>query len=138
MPNDNRPIDVWRDPEGVRMALEEIFEEDFARARIQCESSGANAETLARMENRVPARTLAWGYYRFAEYLQHLDALKSAGILPVERDLAAFEAEGLLALDRARSAFEGRHPACGSCGARQQNRFGRECPECGIKFQRKG
>lgn len=131
-------IDVWHDSEGVRMALEEIFEEDFVRSTIHSEGSGASPETLARMERRVPVRTLAWGYYRFAEYLLHLDALKRAGIALAERDLKGFEAEGILALDRARKAFEGGHPACSSCGTRQQNRFGRECSGCGIKFQRKG
>jgi len=131
------PIDVWHDMDGVRMALEEIFEEDFVRSRIHSEASGANPETLARMESQVPPRTLAWGYYRFGDYLLHLDALKRAGVVFSTRDLAAFEAEGILALDRARSAFQGRHPACSSCGTRQQNRFGIECSSCGIKFQRK-
>jgi hypothetical protein len=130
-------IDVWHDTEGVRMALEEIFEEDFVRSRIHSEASGADPETLARMERQVPPRTLAWGYYRFGEYLLHLDALKRAGVVFAARDLAAFEAEGILALHRARSAFEGRHPACSSCGIRQQNRFGFECAGCGVKFQRK-
>jgi hypothetical protein len=117
------------------MALEEIFEGNFARSRIR--SEGANDETRNRMELRIPPRTLAWGYYRFGEHLLHLEALQQAGIAFGTRDLAAFEAEGLLALRRARSAFESHHPACSACGQRQQNRFGRECPACGSKFQRK-
>lgn len=130
-------IDVWRDPDGVRMALEEIFEQDYVRSSIHREASGANPETLARMERQIPPRTLAWGYYRFAEYLLHLDALKSAGVHFAARDLADFEAEGILALERARSAFQGRHPACSACGTRQPNCFGIECCNCGVKFQRR-
>jgi hypothetical protein len=130
-------IDVCRDTEGVRMALEEIFEQDFARARLKREMAQAADETLERMEQRLPGRTLAWGYYRFAYYLLHVDAQRSAGI-PIEfAGLAAFEAEGLLALDRARAGFESRHPACSACGARQQNRFSVECHACGAKFHRK-
>jgi hypothetical protein len=131
-------IDVARDPEGVRMALEEIFEEDFMRARIEREAAGASPETRARMESRLPARTLSPGYYRFAQHLFHLDAQRKAGIVFVCGDLAAFEVEGLLALDRARGEFERRHPACSSCGARQENRFSPECCGCGVKFRRKG
>jgi hypothetical protein len=126
-------IDVWKDAEGVRMALEEIFESDFVRSRIRDE--GASQETIERMERLVPPRTLAWGYYRFGEHLLHLEALQQAGIGPAAGDLAACEADGLLALRRARTAFEARHPACNSCGERQQNRFGRECPGCGSKFE---
>jgi hypothetical protein len=130
-------IDVWHDAEGVRMALEEIYESDFVRSRIQREAAGASPETVERMERQIAPRKLAWGYYRFAEYLLHLDALRRAGIAFSGRDLAAFEVEGILALDRARTAFEGRHPACSACGLRQQNRFEAECPGCGAKFHRR-
>lgn len=130
-------IDVWKDRDGVRMALEEIFEEDFVRARISRESQGANKETRERMERNIPLRTLAWGYYSFGEHLLRLDAQRRAGIGLAAGDLAAFEVEGILALDQARSAFEGRHPACTRCNMRQQNRFGVECPGCGAKFLRK-
>jgi hypothetical protein len=119
------------------MALEEIFESDFVRSVVHREGSGADEETLARMERAIPPRKLAWGYYRFGEYLLHLDALRKAGIELSFRDLAHCEAEGLLALSRARAAFEGNHPACGACGTRQQNRFGMECSNCGAKFQKK-
>jgi hypothetical protein len=130
-------IDVWRDTESVRMALEEIFEIDFVRGRVRRDAEGANPETIERMERQIPPRTLAWGYYRFGEYLLHLDALREAGIPLALADLANCEAEGLLALRRARASFEGHHPACTACGTRQQNRFGTECPGCGAKFQRK-
>jgi hypothetical protein len=128
-------IDVWHDTEGVRLALEEIFESDFVRSRLRREADGASTETVERMERTIPPRTLAWGYYAFGEYLLHLEALAKAGI--GYQSLAAFEAEGLLALSRARANFGGKHPECSSCGARQANRFGTECPVCGTRFQRK-
>jgi hypothetical protein len=130
-------IDVWKDTEGVRMALEEIFEEDFARGRIHREMAQADEETAARMESRLPKRALAWGYYRYAEHLLRIDAQRRAGIAYSLADLAAVEAEGLVALDRARGAFESRHPSCSACGVRQQNRFTPECHACGAKFMRK-
>ncbi len=127
-------IDVVKDAEGVRMALEEIFEEDFVRARVNRESAGADEETRERMSFQIPPRTLSPGYYEFALQLLRLDAEQKAGIVFAPRDLAAFEVQGLLALGRARSAFEGRHPACTTCGTRQQNRFSVECQSCGVKF----
>ncbi|MDR3797960.1 MAG: hypothetical protein P4K93_07395 [Terracidiphilus sp.] len=130
-------IDVVQDAEGVRMALEEIFEEDFARSRIDRESAGATEETRERMSFQIPPRTLSPGYYEFARHLLHLEAEQKAGIVFLPRDLAAFEASGLLALSLARSAFEGHHPACTACGARQQNRFGVECLGCGAKIRRR-
>ena len=130
-------IDVWKDTEGVRMALEEIFERDFARANIDRAGAQANEATRARLERTLPAELLAYGYYRFAEHLLHLDAMQRAGIRIGANQLTAFEAAGLVALHRARKTFEGNHPACSACGQRQHNRFGRECPGCGAKFRHK-
>jgi len=130
-------IDVVHDTEGVRMALEEIFEQDLVRSRIERESVGANEETRERMAFQIPPRTLSPGYYEFGLHLLRLDAEQKAGIGFTARDLAAFEVSGLLALARARSAFEGRHPACSACGARQLNRFGVECSGCGVKFRKR-
>ncbi len=131
-------IDVVRDHEGVRQALEEIFEEDFVRARIEREFANVTPETRARLESRLPARTLSPGYYRFAQHLFYLDAERKAGIAFAPDTLAAFELDGLIALDRARSEFEHKHPACSSCGTRQENRFSPECCGCAVKFRRKG
>jgi hypothetical protein len=58
-------IDVVQDAEGVRMALEEIFEEDFVRSRIDHESAGADEQTRERMAFQIPPRTLSPGYYDF-------------------------------------------------------------------------
>ena len=117
------------------MALEAIFEEDFARARIDRQIAGANAATRERMEWQIPKRTLSPGYYRYAEHLFRLDAEHRAGVGFSANELAAFEASGLVELERARNAFEHRHPACSACGLRQENRFGRECSGCGAKFR---
>jgi hypothetical protein len=127
-------IDVVNDAEGVRMALEEIFEQDYVRSRIDRESAGANAETRERMAFQVPPRTLSPGYYDFAQHLLRLEAQQKAGIGFSAVDLASFEASGLVALGRARGGFESRHPACSACGARQQNRFSVKCVGCGVEF----
>lgn len=127
-------IDVVRDQEGVRLALEEIFEEDFVRARIDRNSAGASPETKERMRRQIPRRTLSPGYYAFAEHLLVLDEERQAG---VAFSLAGFEARGMVALQRARGEFERRHPPCSACGTRQENRFGMECSGCGTKFRRK-
>ena len=128
-------IDVVHDAEGVRMALEEIFEEDFVRSRIERESAGANEETRERMAFQIPPRTLSPGYYEFSRHLLRIEEEQKAGVGFTAGELAAFEIQGLVALGRARSAFEGRHPACTTCGTRQQNRFAFKCQGCGVKFR---
>lgn len=131
-------IDVARDREGVRMALEEIFEEDFLHSRLARELENANEQTRQRIEERMPVRTLSPGYYSLALHLVATEQLFKAGISFGVGAIADFEAAGLVALARAREAFGTRHPACSACGAHQQNRFGAECHACGIKFRRKG
>lgn len=131
-------IDVVRDLEGVRMALEEIFEQGYVRSRIAQQLDGADEATRARMEERVPPRTLSPGYYTFAEHLLALEAKHNAGITYSLGDLADFELDGLREIGRARDGHSGRHPACSACGANQQNRFPVQCHACGAKFQRGG
>lgn len=131
-------INVVKDAEGVRMALEEIFEEDYVRSRIGRELENAAQQTRERMERMVPPRTLSPGYYSFASHLLWLEDERSAGCGFTAGALAAYEVRGLVALSRARAAFDRRHPKCSSCGARQQNCFSTECLNCGIKFRRKG
>jgi ribosomal protein L37E len=128
-------FDVARDSDGVRIALEEIFEEDFARSRIERESEGAAQETRQRMESQIPARTLSPGYYAFAEHLLLLEAWQKAGVVFAPAGLAAWEASGLVAIGRARNGFKSRHPPCSRCGAPQQNRFTAKCHACGAKFK---
>jgi hypothetical protein len=130
-------IDVWKDAEGVRIALEEIFEEDYVRSRVNREQTGASEETRERLASQVPPRTLSPGYYVFASHLLCLEEEKEVGVGFSSGELTCHEVRGLVALSRARLAFKSRHPPCGTCGAHQQNRFGTECVSCGIKFQRK-
>lgn len=120
------------------MALEEIFEEDFVRSRVEQGLRGADDDTRDRMAAQIPPRTLSPGYYEFALHLLRVDNLRRAGISFDASSLANYEADGLLSVLRARQAFDSKHPACGSCGAKQQNRFGVECHVCGTKFKRKG
>jgi hypothetical protein len=131
-------IDVVNDAQGVRIALEEIFEEDYARSRISSSLDGAKEETRIRMLAQVPPRTLSPGYYSFAEHLLRLEAQKEIGVTFAPERLARYEVSGLVELRAARMAFKAKHPECSTCGARQQNRFGAECHCCGVKFQRKG
>ncbi len=132
-------IDVVRDSEGVRKAIEELLEEDLARSRLEAQlGSGRRVDprTKERMLAQVPRRTLSPGYYRWAERMLALEAERKAGV-PMDPRMPAYEAEGLLAAERARNAFNSEHPACGGCGTRQPNRFGVECAHCGAKFARK-
>ncbi len=131
-------IDVARDSEGVRKALEEIFEEDFLRGRLLDESEGAAERTRERLLRQIPARTLSPGYYAWCAHLLCLEEERKAGVVFLARELAAVELVGLRLLLEARGGFEGRHPDCGACGARQPNRFGKKCCGCGAEFRRKG
>lgn len=130
-------IDVANDAEGVQMALEEIFEEDYVRSRIERESAGANEATRDRLSATVPARTLSPGYYDWGLHLLRLESEHKVGVGLYAHQVRNFEVRGLLALSRARTSFEGKHPACSACGARQATRFSAECLACGSKFSRK-
>lgn len=131
-------IHAERDADGVREALEALFEESFVRARIQREAAGASAETRERMEWQLPKRKLSPGYYRWAEHLLLLDEQRRAGVGFTACELAHFEASGLVQLELARAEFKSRHPSCGACGERQENRFSPQCCACGVRFRRKG
>lgn len=130
-------IDVVRDEEGVRQALEDLFEEDLARARIERQTENADPRTKERMLAQLPQRKLSPGYYRFAEHLLRLESEQRAGIGFAAGSLSGFEADGLLTLQRARGAFNFRHPPCSACGVHQPTRFGVECSRCGVKFRRR-
>jgi len=129
-------IDVVRDREGVRMALEVLFEEDFARALLDRRSPNASDRERARMESAIPARVLSPGYFRWAEHLLRLDAEREAGIPLDAAKLTAYETDGLLDVKRMRQEFQHRHPACGSCGERLESRLQPECHQCHAKFRR--
>jgi hypothetical protein len=131
-------IDPCRDSEGVRMALEELFEEDHVRARIARSLENATDETRERMLNALPPRTLSPGYYSFAFHLLGLEEQIRAGVTFAETDLAAFEVNGLIALGRARTAYRAKHPPCSACGVHQETRFSAQCCSCGVNFRKKG
>jgi hypothetical protein len=131
-------IDVVRDREGVRQAIEALLEEDLVRARIDRELPNAAPETRERMLGQIPPRRISPGYFRWAEHLLRLEAEREAGVGFSARDLAAFECDGLVALVRARAEFRNRHPPCSGCGTFQENRFSAQCCGCGVKFRRKG
>lgn len=129
-------IDVARDAEGVRMALEALFEEEFVRARIERE--GRDEATRERMECQVPGRELSPGYYRWGEHLLRLDAERQAGVALDAGRLSALECDGMVALERARGKFRYDHPACSGCGTQQESRFSPKCGGCGVEFRKKG
>jgi hypothetical protein len=131
-------FDPARDQDGMVLALNEIFEQDFARVQIERETAGANPETKRRLLQQIPKRTLSPGYYTWANHLLWLEDRRKAGIAFSPAELSMQEAAGLVALDRARADFNFAHPPCSACGARQRNRYGQECSACGAKFRRKG
>lgn len=129
-------IDVGRDAEGVRLALEELFEEDFQRRRLRRSVEGASPETLARLEKTLPARALSPGYYRWAWHLLSLESEREAGIALDPARLLGAEVTGLVALGDARRSFRAKHPECTACGAQQDSKFAPQCINCGAKFRR--
>lgn len=129
-------IDVARDADGVRMALEAIFEEDFARSRVEREAH--DERMRERMERMIAPRQISPGYFRWGRHLLRLEREGKAGVALDPRTMAAAECEGLLAVESARSEFQYNHPACTRCGAHQENRFALKCRGCGVEFARKG
>ena len=119
------------------MAFAEIFEQDFDRARIAHSAESASNATRERLLASVSPLTLSPGYHQFCYHLMQLEAQQKVGIVLDPLTLASYEAMGLLCLSQARTAFEGKHPPCGACGARQDNRFAPECRSCGAKFNRR-
>jgi hypothetical protein len=130
-------IDVARDRDGVREALDMLLEEDFARAVLDRRAPNADDDQRVRMEGALPVRVLSPGYFRWAEHLLRLDAEREAGVPLRADDLAAYEVDGLLDIQRVRAEFQRRHPVCGACGERQDNRHQARCNDCGVKFERK-
>jgi hypothetical protein len=129
-------FDMVRDMEGVRMALGEIFEEDFTRARLLRHLDGADEATRQRMASQVPQRTLSPGYYALADHLLRLEEEMAAHLPVSPSSLLWFEARGMVMVRRARNLFEGQHPKCSACGALQGSRFSVECDVCGAKFRK--
>ena len=133
-----RPIYVERDGEGLRLALLELFEEEFGRARIERLMANANEATQQRLIDALPKRTLSPGYYAWCFHLLRLESEKEAGLQLDPAVLSAFEGAGMRTLVGARADFRAKHPPCSRCGVEQETRFAPECCACGVKFARKG
>lgn len=132
----SRGVHVERDPEGLQLALRELFEEAFCREAIGPVMEKADEETRDRAMDDMPMRSLSPGYYSRAEYLLDLGSAIEAGAGYSAEVLGREDVTGLQALKRARQEFERDHPAC-ACGTRQHNRFILECRSCHAKFARR-
>jgi hypothetical protein len=132
----NRGVHVERDPEGLQVALRELFEEAFCREAIRPVMEQADEETRNRAMDDMPMRTLSPGYYSRAEYILDLGSAIEAGAAYSAEVLGREDVTGLQALKRAKQEFEHDHPAC-SCGTRQHNRYIFECRSCHAKLVRR-
>ena len=129
-------VNVERDPEGLQVALRELFEEAFCREVTDSVMKKADEETRQRALDDMPERTLSPGYYTRAEYILELGSSIEAGVGYSAELLDRADVAGLKALKLAKNEFERDHPAC-SCGTRQHNRFILECRSCHAKFIRR-
>jgi ribosomal protein L40E len=129
------PIRVENDPEGVRIALVELFEESFFL--MGEDDLGGDTESLARLRDNLPPRTLSPGYYDHARYLLELGYSMEAGVQYTADTLSRTDVRGLQALARAHATFNAKHPSCSRCGARQDSDFAPNCRKCGVEFVRR-
>lgn len=132
----NGSVQVERDPEGLQVALRELFEEAFCHEVTDSVMKKADEETRQRALDDIPERTLSPGYYSRAEYILELGSSIEAGVGYSSEHLDRVDVEGLKALRRAKYEFERDHPAC-VCGTRQHNRFILECRSCHAKFTKR-
>lgn len=129
-------VDIARDVKGLKLAILDLLEEGFSLSRVTKSLAGATEDVRERaVSATVNARKMTPGYYKLGEYLLWLDQHVRAGVPLTTETLSAFEADGLCAMEAARAEFEHAHPACGSCGTRQDNRFAFQCHECGAEFK---
>lgn len=124
--------DTTRDPKGLALALAELLEEGFVRARVICDH--ADEYTQRRIESAIPQRTLSPGYYHMAEHFLWLS--RRMKLRALSSALLAFEMEGLAMVETAEAEFASKHPTCSACGARQDTRWNTECHACHVKFRR--
>jgi hypothetical protein len=130
-------VHVERDPEGLQLALRELFEEAFCRETISSMMKKADEDTRNRAMEDMPQRTLSPGYYSRAEYLLDLASSIECGAAYTAEVIGREDVLGLQSLKRAKHEFERDHPAC-ACGTRQHNRWIRECRSCHAKFGERG
>ena len=129
-------IQVEHDSATLQTALTELFEESFIYGLNEAAMEGANESQRLRLEEELPPRTLAVGYYTRAQYLLELERSMEVGCGFDAHTLTRADVAGLQALRSARNHFEREHFPCGRCGARQFNKFITACRCCDAKFTR--
>lgn len=131
-------IHVERDPQGLHEALVGLFEESFHRRAIEKQfGRAADRETRERAIEAIGERKLSPGYYTWSAHLLDLSTTLELGVGYTAHDLTRDEVVGLRVVRDARAEFEYDHPACGTCGERQDNRFAPACKGCGVEFRRR-
>ena len=133
-------IHVERDTEGLHQALVCLFEEALILHRSQGarERAADDPETLARLDADIPPREISPGYFRRAAYLLDLSTALELGIPTEPTEILHTDVLGLTAVKGARAAYEREHPACPSCGERQDNPWMKQCFHCQTKFAGRG
>lgn len=132
-----KSIDVRGDREGLEIAAGEMLMEAMMaphRRNIERQMRGASAAQMERAlsATRIP-RTVAAGYYSWAEHLFHLEGTIASGS---KARVQAVELRGLAAIAAARHEFNHAHPPCPGCGLRLLDRGVDSCGACGKKFGR--
>jgi hypothetical protein len=119
---------VELDYPALRIAAREFYEEQWEWGRVEAAGDVANRRQL--IEQSVPPRTLAEGYYVWVAYLVWL--LRAVDHVQF-RELHAADVEGLKIVIDARNEFLRHHPRCARCGA-MNDKFAMNCCECRLDF----
>ena len=127
-------IPVARDRDGLHQAVLALFEESLHRHR----AANAPASVQAVMEESLPERELADGYFRRASYLVELSNQLEIGITHPHSVMTQEDAVGVATVRQARAEYEAEHPSCPKCGERQDNRHTPVCHACSYQFRRGG
>ncbi|HEY4358277.1 MAG TPA: hypothetical protein VGN16_21200 [Acidobacteriaceae bacterium] len=131
-------IQVERDQEGLHEALVGLFEESYQMGAVGSALRHADEDTRERALSSVEPLKLSPGYYTWSHYLLDLGYSIAAGAQYSAEMLTRADVAGLQTLARAKAKFESDHPACSSCGARQDSKLASKCKGCGISFLRAG
>lgn len=122
---------VERDYQNLRIAAREVFEEGLAWKRVQRRLLLDRVPDRAEfIEQCMPARNLADGYYAWIDYLLWLSTMHDVVSF---RDLTASEAEGIRLVRAARDEFAARHVHCPKCGE-LNDRAAVGCSSCATPF----
>lgn len=129
------PVRVEHDAEGLQLAVRALFEESLAEHRLAPVLEKADDEQRDRILAELPMREISPGYYKRAAYLVDLANILTLGIPMDASVFTQADVTGIAAVRRAKNEFEREHPACPSCGERQDNAFMRECFNCHQKLR---